>query len=282
MCDFEALKESFTKTVKPDFRGGGKGFDDLPQLWLYSDSFMDNDSLVTVSDFVKSHAPSSRVAVIFDLDSTLFCVSPRTEAILRRLGSEEFFKSQFETAAETLRNIRVLPTDWGIKALMQRHEPSGPIELFHAIRDFWKKHFFSSDYLDQDEIYPLANEYVRHLLDLGAEIFYLTGRPEKAMRDGTLKALEKWNFPLKSQSHLLMKPLEQESDEHYKTVVLKEMAPRFEHIWFFENEPLIIDEVRAAVPQVRIVYVDTVHSGKAFPPKDLPRIGMGFKGRWKS
>lgn len=282
MCDFEALAESFTKTVNPGFRGGGKGFDDLRKLYVYSDSFMDNEPLFTVSEFVKSHSPNSRVAVIFDLDSTLFCVSPRTEAILRKLGSEDFFKSQFETAAETLRSIKVLPSDWGPRAVMQRLNPAGPIELFHAVRDFWRKHFFSSGFLHHDEIYPLADEYVRHLLAAGAEIFYLTGRPDKSMREGTLKALEKWNFPLKSNLHLLMKPDEQEADEHFKTTVLKKMAPEFDHIWFFENEPLIIDEVRVAVPQIRIVYVDTVHSGKSTPPTDLPRIGTGFSGRWKS
>lgn len=242
---------------------------------------MDSDALLQVADFVKSQARNCKVAVIFDLDSTLFSVAPRTQAILRRLADEENFRSQYETVAEWLRKVEVRANDWGLKALIERHSVSGPTEMFHAIRDFWKRHFFSSDYLHHDEIYPLADVYVRHLESLGAEIFYLTGRPEQSMRDGTLRALEKWNFPLDSHAHLLMKPTETEADEHFKTSTLKKLSPKFDHIWFFENEPLIIHEVRAALPSVRIVYVDTVHSGKAEPPTDLPRIGIGFHGKWR-
>ncbi len=281
MCEFEALGPKFQKTVKPDFRGGGKGFDDFPEIRQDSVSFMDNEALAHVSEFVKSHAAESKVAVIFDLDSTLFSVSPRTQAILRRLADEDFFRSQYENGARWLRGVEVRPGDWGIRALIERHNPDGPFEMFHAIRDFWKAKFFSSDYLHHDEIYPYADEYVRHLESLGAEIFYLTGRPEASMRAGTLAALEKWKFPLDSHAHLLMKPSEVEADEHFKTVTLKRMAPVYDHIWFFENEPLIIQEVRAVLPQIRIVYVETVHSGKATPPSDLPKIGMGFHGRWR-
>lgn len=241
-----------------------------------------SEPLLTVSEFVKRNARTSKLAVIFDLDSTLFCVSPRTQAILRQLGDEPDFKSQYETAAEVLRTIEVLPTEWGIRALLQRYQPTGPLEMFHSVRDFWRKHFFSSGYLDRDLVYPSADEYVRHLHEYGAEIFYLTGRPDATMREGTLRALEKWNFPLAdANTHLLMKPNEAEADEHFKTTVLKTLVPRFDHCWFFENEPVIIHEVRAAVPQLKIVFVDSVHSGKAVPPDDLPRIGMGFSGAWK-
>lgn len=242
---------------------------------------MNSDALLQVSEFVRSQARESKVAVIFDLDSTLFSVGPRTQAILRRLAEEENFRSQYETVAEWLKGVEVKASDWGIKALIERHSVSGPVEMFHAIRDFWKRHFFSSDFLHHDEIYPLANDYVRHLKDLGAEIFYLTGRPEQSMRSGTVAALTKWNFPLDSHTHLLMKPTETEADEHFKTSTLKKMTPQFNHIWFFENEPLIIHEVRAALPQINIVYVDTIHSGKATPPDDLPRIGMSFHGKWR-
>ncbi|MGE4132726.1 MAG: hypothetical protein AB7F86_13870, partial [Bdellovibrionales bacterium] len=191
------------------------------------------------------------------------------------------FQSQFEKEAELLRGIEVPPTEWGIRSLLLRHRPDGPIELFHRVRDFWRKYFFSSHFLDHDKIYPFANDYVLHLQSLGAEIIYLTGRPREAMLEGTLKALEKWGFPLTKPQNLMMKTTDLESDEHFKTVVLKDLAPKFDRIWFFENEPLIIDEVRAALPEICIVYVDSVHSGKAHPPNDLPRIGMSYDGPWK-
>ncbi len=281
MCEFEALSTKFRKTVKPRFRGAGKGFDDLLKIRQDPVSFMNNDALLQVSEFVKSHSPNSKVAVVFDLDSTLFCVSSRTQAILRHLADEDSFQSQYKNVAAWLKGVEVRPEDWGFRALIERHAPHGPIEMFQAIREFWKKHFFSNEYLHHDVIYPHAEEYVRHLEGLGAEIFYLTGRPEASMRPGTLAALAKWGFPLDSHAHLLMKPSEVEADEHFKTVTLKKMAVEFDHIWFFENEPLIIQEVRGALPHIRIVYVETVHSGKADPPVDLPRIGMGFHGRWR-
>lgn len=240
-----------------------------------------DDPLLTVSEFVKNHAAREKVAVIFDLDSTLFEVSARTRAILQQLGGQSEFKSKFETASETLRTIEVLPTDWGIKSLLTRYQFLASSELVHHVRDFWRKHFFSSHFLDQDEMHPLANEYVRHLAGLGAEIFYLTGRPQSSMRPGTLAALKKFDFPLQSDGHLLMKPSEVETDEHFKTTALKDLVPRFSHVWFFENEPVIIDEVRAALPQVKIVFVDTIHSGKSTPPTDLPRIGRTFDGAWR-
>lgn len=239
-----------------------------------------DDPLKTVSEFVRSHARGARVAVIFDLDSTLFEVSSRTQAILQKLGGTADFKSKFETESETLRTIEVLPTDWGIKNLATRYQSLASGEMLKHVRDFWRKHFFSSHFLNHDEIHPHADEYVRHLSALGAEIFYLTGRPQGPMRPGTLEVLQKWNFPLVSDGHLLMKPSDVETDEHFKTTALKELAPRFAHVWFFENEPVIIDQVRAALPQVRIVFVDSVHSGKSTAPTDLPKIGRSFKGTW--
>ncbi len=229
---------------------------------------------------MRIHARNSRVGVFFDLDSTLFCVSFRTQAILRSLGRDPKFQAQFEKQAAVLAEVEVLPTDWGLRSLMQRYHPEGPQEFFKQVRDYWRSRFFSSHFLDHDQIYPAANEYVRHLHELGADVFYLTGRPETLMRSGTLSSLAKFGFPLVSDSRLLMKPLEVETDEHYKTTTLKSLAPKFDHIWFFENEPVIINEVRAAVPNVRIVFVNSVHSGRAPTPTDLPTIGMGFHGDW--
>ncbi len=241
-----------------------------------------DDPLIAVSEFVKNRAPGARVAVIFDLDSTLFEVSSRTQAILQKLGGSDDFKSKFETASETLRTIQVLPTDWGIKSLVTRYQSLASGELFSAMRDFWRKHFFSSHFLDHDEIHPHADEYVRHLAAIGAEIFYLTGRPQEPMRPGTVAALRKWNFPLESDGHLLMKPSDVETDEHFKTTTLKQLMPRFDYIWFFENEPVIIDQVRVVLPQVKIIFVDSIHSGKSTAPNDLPKIGRSFKGSWKN
>jgi hypothetical protein len=242
--------------------------------------------LIEVAEFVREQAVSSRVAVVFDLDSTLFCVSPRTENILRRLAGEEGFKSRFAEAAEILRNVEVLPTDWGIKHVLERavfKEKFSPdklpseaqMALFREVRAYWRKYFFSSHDLHKDKIYPSANEYVRHLHELGADILYLTGREEGAMREGSVRALKSFGFPLED-AKLIMKPSQVETDEGFKGHVLKDLAAKYDHIWFFENEPVIIALVRPLVPQVRIVFMNTVHAGRAENPTDLPTITGDF------
>jgi hypothetical protein len=234
--------------------------------------------LIEVTEHLREHARSMRVAVVFDLDSTLFNVSPRTQAILRRLGGDADFRAQFTAEAVVLSNIQVLPSDWGVRQALERTRIVGSQELFVAIRSYWRKHFFSSGDLHEDHIYPSANEYVRLVQSLGAEVFYLTGRSEGSMREGTLRALAHWGFPLVSDSHLIMKPSDVQTDESFKALELQKMCENggFDYIWFFENEPVIIEQVRALLPQIRIVFVNSVHAGRAVAPTDLPSIGMSY------
>ena len=233
--------------------------------------------LIEVTEHLREHARSQRVAVVFDLDSTLFNVSPRTQVILRRLGGDENFRAQFAAEAVVLSNIEVLPSDWGVRQALERTKIAGSQELFVAIRNYWRKHFFSSGDLLEDHIYPSANEYVRLVESLGAEVFYLTGRPDSSMREGTLRALAHWGFPLVSDSHLIMKPSEVQTDESFKGIELQKMCEMgFDYIWFFENEPVIIEQVREMLPQVRIVFVNSVHAGRAAAPTDLPSISPSY------
>lgn len=239
--------------------------------------------LLEISKHVEAEAKVSRVAVIFDLDSTLFCVSSRTQHILRRLGHEPDFMERFSNEAEILRNIEVLPSDYGIRAALQRTAVQATPELIQHVRHYWGTHFFSSQFLDQDILYPSAREYVSHLHALGAHIRYLTGRSADRMREGTVRVLKSHGFPFDDDSILLMKTSEVEADEHFKVQILRDLAPGFDHIWFFENEPVIIEQVRAQVPQVRLVFVHSVHSGKAAVPVGLRTIkpdyssGIGIK-----
>jgi hypothetical protein len=75
---------------------------------------------------------------------------------------------------------------------------------------------------------------------------------------------------------VMMKPSDHDSDENFKEMRLREMTSRYEKIWFFENEPVIIHQVRKALPDVRIVFIDSTHSGKADPPTDLLTLRMDF------
>lgn len=230
--------------------------------------------LKKVSEFVASHR--GRVTVIFDLDSTLFCVSPRTQAILRTLAADVEFQNAFAGAAEILREIEVQPTDWGIRSVLERHKMEGSLELWLRVRGFWRENFFANGFLHHDQIYPGANAYVRHLCDLGARILYLTGRNSALMREGSVRMLRHWNFPLASESDLYMKPDDAEADETFKVKALVEIVKEHEFLWFFENEPVIIEQVRAQLPSIRIVFMNSVHAGRMAAPTDLPTIGMSY------
>lgn len=236
----------------------------------------DRHPLIEVSEHVEAEARRARVAVIFDLDSTLFCVSPRTQAILRRLGHDEEFQRLFTDASKVLREIEVLPTDYGFQNVMARYSIEPTPELRQHVRKYWGRYFFSNHFLDHDTLYPSAMEYVTHLHGLGAEILYLTGRARSAMREGTLQALKRCGLPLFEDSRLYMKPNEVEADETFKAIVLQDLVKTYDHIWFFENEPVIIHQVRRLAPQVRMIFVKSVHSGRAAEPDDLRTIGPDF------
>ena len=170
-----------------------------------------------------------------------------------------------------------MPSDYGIRTALERTKFNPTPELVNLIREHWRRHFFSSHYLDHDDIYPSADEYVRHLHSLGAHILYLTGRGEQQMRPGTIKALNEWRLPIYADKDLLMKPSIGESDENFKVTALRRLAQSFDHIWFFENEPVIIHEVLKNLPQVHIVFVNSVHSGKAQAPQGLRTIAPDFR-----
>jgi predicted secreted acid phosphatase len=190
---------------------------------------------------------------------------------------EPEFAARFQREAEVLKNIEVQPGDWGIRTALTRTQLTSTPEFIDTVRRRWRERFFSSNHLHHDILYPSAVEYVTHLQNLGAEILYLTGRSSGPMREGTLAELRRHGFPLISEDNLFMKPSDVEADESFKATVLKDLVRKYDHVWFFENEPLIIALVRAQVPQVRMVFVDSVHAGRAAKPTDLPTIVPDYR-----
>jgi hypothetical protein len=216
-------------------------------------------------------------AVIFDLDSTLFCVSPRSEAILRELATADWFHSRFPEAAKVLAKVEIQPTEYGIKPALLRAGLAPSNELIETVRRFWRERFFSNSHMRHDLIYPGADVFVRRVHDAGADVYYLTGRNETLMREGTMSNLKTWKFPNLPFERIMMKPSDLDSDENFKELRLKEMTPRYDRLWLFENEPVIIHQLRKSLPQLRIVFMDSAHSGKADPPKDLLTLRMDFR-----
>lgn len=226
----------------------------------------------------KAQADETPLLAVFDLDSTLFDVSPRTQAILRDLASLPETQGKYPEEVGKLSEIQTHPKDWGIRVALERSQIRSTLDFFETVRNFWVEHFFGNQYLHHDQLYDGALEFVQQIHEAGARIKYLTGRDQARMGEGTLRVLKDWNFPLEDQKkHLILKPHRSMEDARYKTDRLLELSTRYGEVWFFENEPVIIDMVRKEAPQIKIVFVDTVHSGKGTAPEGLPSIRSSFK-----
>jgi hypothetical protein len=214
-----------------------------------------------------------RPLVVFDLDSTLFNVSTRTQLIVDTFVHEPAMQQRFPREVEFLKTFKTTHRDWGLRQPLERSGfLPGDEEFGKTLRDYWRARFFSSNFLHADVPYAGSIEAVNKLHDAGAVVYYLTGRDQLNMGSGTIEQLRRWSYPLRADaSNLIMKPIKGSvEDEDFKEIEMKKLMSHYQHIWFFENEPVIIHRVRVSTPHVKIIWVDTTHSGRAGAPDDLP------------
>lgn len=214
--------------------------------------------------------------VVFDLDSTLFDVSPRLERILMDFAALPENQGRFPEQVEKFKHIKTLRSDWGIQGALIRAGLDGHHPEFQAaVRDFWRKNFFSSHYLQYDIPYDGAMDYVKAVHKIGAQIAYLTGRDTERMGTGSIEVLKQWDFPLiLGLADLVLKPHKSLDDAEFKTNWFREAQQEggYGKIFFFENEPVNIHHLKKHGPPVEIIFMETTHSGEAVPPEDIPRI----------
>lgn len=216
----------------------------------------------------------SRLAV-FDLDSTLFDVSPRLQRVLEDFAKDPSHQKMFPEVISFFQGIQTHQTDWGVSHALKRAglEQASP-KFQETLRDFWRRTFFSNEYLHHDVPFEGAVEFVNALSASGVEIIYLTGRDEHRMGLGSPEVLRKWNFPLDGKKdHLVLKPHRGMDDAEFKRDWFVDLnKANYEVIWFFENEPVNIHLIRDDVPEIDIIFFDSTHSGRAPEPENLPRI----------
>lgn len=214
-----------------------------------------------------------KVRVVFDLDSTLFNVAPRFSRIIKDFCHESTMQKKYPKAIEKLSQVEIQSHPYYLKTFMKQIglEDQSP-DFYKEVFEYWKTRFFHNDYVIFDEPEQGAVEFVRYLYQKNVHIIYLTGRDEPRMKKGTLESLKKWNFPLDhSTAELILKPTPELEDSVFKRDYLK-IFPQNEDVWFFENEPVNIHLVSQDCPHVKIIFFDSVHSGKAPAPKELPTI----------
>lgn len=214
----------------------------------------------------ENRAKNLRTLCVFDLDSTLFNVSTRTQRIINE------FADLYQL--EELKNVQVLAADWGIKEAVIRAglHPDNHREILQKLRDYWFEKFFSNEYLHYDVPYPGAIGFVLELEASGAEIQYLTGRDQHRMAKGTKEVLIKWGFPCK-ENQLFLKSHRSIDDESYKRDWFKTFDhSQYAQIYFFENEPVNVNAVLNAYPHIHVIYIDTTHSRKQTVTAEIAKL----------
>lgn len=212
---------------------------------------------------------------VFDLDNTLFDVTPRSQKILYQLAAQ--WQHQWPQECEALHAVPLKATDWGIEPLMPRLEqklgrPLGE-EFARLLFKSWRQLFFKNDFLTHDQPYRGAPEYVQKLHTQGVGIQYLTGRHQSNMRGGTIASLQKWGFPVEAEgANVFLKPKSHYKDDEFKARFLEQLQHPHHLVWFFENEALILRVTEKRAPDINLVFMNTAHSGRAPSPTHLLQI----------
>ena len=211
-------------------------------------------------------AQNLRTLAVFDLDSTLFNVSTRTQKILHEFADLHNL--------EDLKKTEVLLTDWGVKEAVfrQGYNIETHAEILEKLRDYWFERFFSNEYLHYDVPYTGAIEFVLELAAAGVDIMYLTGRDQFRMGVGTKEVLNKWGFPVEDNK-LFLKPNRTMDDELYKKEWFEKLdRSTYQKVYFFENEPVNVNAILEHCPDVDVIFLDTTHARKQTVAADVHRI----------
>ncbi len=211
---------------------------------------------------------------VFDLDSTLFDVGPRLERILSEFAGVPENQKLFPEQVQHFKNLHIERRDWGVRDTLIRAGLDGHHPEFHdALKAFWRKNFFSNDYLKYDVPYAGAVDYVQSLAAAGSDIIYLTGRDVERMGEGSEAVLKTWNLPLNEKANLVLKPHRSMDDAKFKKDWFHGLpSGKYSKIWFFENEPVNIRLIQESDLDIEMIFFDSTHSGLAQVPENIPAI----------
>lgn len=199
-----------------------------------------------------AHAPHP--IAVYDLDSTLFCTGPRNLAIARAFSE---YRHQLRPFVDQLESHRM---GWNVMTDLQELGFTDTV-ILTELRHFWRATFFTDHFVKMDSVYPGAVELVQALREAGCMTFYLTGRDDPGMRQGTLQALASAGFPLPAEDVVLrLKPTWEEDDLAFKTKVFDELNALGEVVLAFENEPTNANRFLRAFPAATVVLHATIHS----------------------
>jgi hypothetical protein len=219
-----------------------------------------------ISRLDKALNQQKSITLIFDIDSTIFDVTPRNQEILNLF---------LHTKEDIRKNYTLKAFDWGIERFLKDIDSE---KIKKHAKLFWSRHFFSGTFLNSDRPYPMAIESIKGLKDLGCEILYLTGRDSYRMREGTLKQLKHWKLPLNSDKDLITKPDKTLKDGPYKSEaiekIIKTKSKKTEFL-FFDNEPVVIDHCQFLdFENYEAFFIESTHSNRMSPKSSWSKISV--------
>ncbi len=199
------------------------------------------------------------VVLAFDLDSTLLDNRPRQAELVHRYVREEGGPPALADF-----DVAHLHTGFDMRDALVRHGLSSEeaLAFLEGFRPYWRERFFKSDLCRWDVPVRGAPAYVRRASAAGAQVAYVTARPEE-MRPGTLQTLKQCGFPVPGRRVALwMKEDAEETDEEFKRSTHHHLKERGQLLAAFDNEPSHANDYRAAFPGATVVLLATGHSGR--------------------
>jgi|GEM_PF-214223 len=205
-----------------------------------------------------------RVIALFDLDDTLFDSRTRSVRIFREFAALAKVRTKFPSEAGRLALIRPLHVLYKTDRAFLALQIANP-EFTAAAMAYWKLRFFTGAYAQYDEPITGAVAYVNRLWQAGADIVYLSGRPQGAMGAGTYAALRARGFPVPAtqrgrdaRAWLFLKENPEQPDLDYKKLALLSIGRIGEVLATFENEPRNANLFAEAFPRAYGVFLTTI------------------------
>ncbi len=211
--------------------------------------------------------------LVFDIDSTIFNVSPRNQDIFDLFCSIN--SSKYPILPKLSSNYRLTYEDWGLEPYIQSADTNESLKK-DAV-SFWKTHFFAGTFLFSDEPYVKAIELIKLLHKKGAVVLYLTGRDNQRMRAGTLAQLKHWLLPLEKDDDLITKPHKGMKDGEYKSEALLKIFESYKNhpVFFFDNEPSVLEHcIFPGFDSYTPVFIKSTHSNRSTPQPEWPSLDV--------
>lgn len=230
--------------------------------------------LQTFIDLILKPSKQKKIA-IFDLDGTLFDVTPRTMEIVRQFSANSEHQAAFTEHHVVLKGLQREDYAYSLeKTLLQKgidHQHPSNEAFFKQLLRFWRKHFFSDPYLQYDHAYPGAVDFVNALHALDIEIIYLSGRSDHNMKLGTIESLRHHGFPISCEQYsFYLKPRHIEDDLEFKVSSFAEIAKQGEIVFSIDNEPRNVNAFANHFHNALHIHFNTLH---AYPEDfHLPNI----------